>query len=75
MNWIGVGIGGIALMMLLIQLAEMQLKLIQQQEIVRQAKRIRWTCRPEGCVEVQTDWDAIMEKTDLEKKAAPTAKP
>lgn len=75
MNWIGIGIGGIVLMLLLIQLAEMYIQLIQQQEIVRQAKRIRWICRPEGCVEIQTDWDAIMDKTDLEKKAAPTAKP
>lgn len=75
MNWIGIGIGGIALMMLLLQLADMQLKMIRQQEIMRQAMRIRWICRPAGCVEIQTDWDAIMEKTDLEKKAAPTAKP
>ena len=75
MNWIGIGIGGIALMMLLLQLADMQLKMIRQQEIMEQAKRIRWICRPEGCVEIPMDWDAIMEKTDLEKKAAPTAKP
>lgn len=70
---IGIGIGAVALLLLLLQLAEMQFKLIRQQEIAEQARRVRWICRPEGCVEIPTDWDVIMEKTELEKKAAPTA--
>lgn len=64
---IGIGIGAVALLLLLLQLADMQLKLIQQQEIMKQAKRIRWICRPEGCVEIPMDWDGVMEETTLKK--------
>lgn len=64
---IGIGIGTVALLLLLLQLADMQLKLIRQQEIMKQAKRIRWICRPEGCVEIPMDWDGVMEETTLKK--------
>ena len=64
---IGIGIGAVALLLLLLQLADMQLKLIRQQEITKQAKRIRWICRPEGCVEIPMDWDGVMEETTLKK--------
>ena len=62
---IGIGIGAVALLLLLLQLADMQLKLIRQQEIMMHAKRIRWICRPEGCVEIPMDWDGVMEETTL----------
>ena len=64
---IGIGIGTVALLLLLLQLAEMQLKLIRRQEIMKQAKRIRWICRPEGCVEIPMNWEAVMEETALGK--------
>lgn len=64
---IGIGIGAAALLLLLLQLADMQLKLIRQQEIMMQAKRIRWICRPEGCVEIPMDWKRIMQETMLEE--------
>lgn len=64
---IGIGIGAVALLLLLLQLAEMHIQLIQQQEIMKQAKRIRWICRPEGCVEIPMDWDGVMEETTLKK--------
>lgn len=64
---IGIGIGAVALLLLLLQLAEMYIQLIQQQEIMKQAKRIRWICRPEGCVEIPMDWDGVMEETTLKK--------
>ena len=64
---IGIGIGTVALLLLLLQLAEMYIQLIQQQEIMKQAKRIRWICRPEGCVEIPMDWEAVMEETTLKK--------
>ena len=64
---IGIGIGTVALLLLLLQLAEMYIQLIQQQEIMKQAKRIRWICRPEGCVEIPMDWDGVMEETTLKK--------
>ena len=64
---IGIGIGAVALLLLLLQLAKMYIQLIQQQEIMEQAKRIRWICRPEGCVEIPMDWDGVMERTELKK--------
>ena len=64
---IGIGIGAVALLLLLLQLAEMYIQLIHQQEIMKQAKRIRWICRPEGCVEIPMDWDGVMEETTLKK--------
>ena len=64
---IGIGIGAVALLLLLLQLADMQLKLIRRQEIMMHAKRIRWICRPEGCVEIPMDWDRVMEETTLKK--------
>ena len=64
---IGIGIGAVALLLLLLQLAEMYIQLIQQQEIMMHAKRIRWICRPEGCVEIPMDWDGVMEETTLKK--------
>ena len=64
---IGIGIGAVALLLLLLQLAEMYIQLIQQQELMKQAKRIRWICRPEGCVEIPMDWDGVMEETTLKK--------
>ena len=64
---IGIGIGAVALLLLLLQLAEMYIQLIQQQEIMKQAKRIRWICRPEGCVEIPMDWDGVMEETTVKK--------
>ena len=64
---ISIGIGAVALLLLLLQLAEMYIQLIQQQEITKQAKRIRWICRPEGCVEIPMDWDGVMEETTLKK--------
>lgn len=64
---IGIGIGAVALLLLLLQLAEMYIQLIRQQEIMKQAKRIRWICRPEGCVEIPMDWDGVMEETTLKK--------
>ena len=64
---IGIGIGTVALLLLLLQLAEMYIQLIQQQEIMKQAKRIRWICRPEGCVEIPMDWERIMQETMLEE--------
>lgn len=65
---IGIGIGTVALLLLLLQLVEMYLQNIKQQELMKTKTlevEVRWISRPEKYRKIEPDWNRILDSTEV----------
>jgi len=65
---IGIGCMGMALLMLLLALAETHLRNLEQEELLKTKTlevRIRWIRKPEKYQKIETDWNRILDSTEV----------
>lgn len=65
---IGIGLMGVTLLLLILQLVEMYLQNIKQQELMKTKTlevEVRWISRPEKYRKIEPDWNRILDSTEV----------
>lgn len=65
---IGIGLMGMTLLLLILQLVEMHLQNIKQQELMKTKTlevEVRWISRPEKYRKIEPDWNRILDSTEV----------
>lgn len=65
---IGIGLMGVTLLILILQLVEMYLQNIKQQELMKTKTlevEVRWISRPEKYRKIEPDWNRILDSTEV----------